>query len=300
MLSNKLRFAILLTLALAPLAASHAQDAAIYCRLKGGSLVPLPADACAKEGGTLVSAAVAPAAPAPAPAAVPATAPAAAAAAVPAPAAAASAIAVKPTGNPDLDQAERQVVEILGKTVGEPPSSSKKPEGIERSASFDGCRMRVKEDMHLDFGNVMTSRKNFRIDSAVDFGALRPGSFGALGEISSRAGDMSGQAVYFEESRYADHKALSISVQLGIHGKYSRYDADGESASLAGPHDYFWIVDGYGYPIDTVNNIQEVYVKDKTRIIYIIDTPDDATALMGALEKVSAMCGPQQAGLQKK
>lgn len=300
MLSKKLRLAILLSLALAPLAASHAQDAAIYCRLKGGSLVPLPADACAKEGGTLVSAEVAPAAPSaatPAPAAVPPGAPAMAASAVPA---TVSADAVKPTGNPDLDQAERQVVEILGKTVGEPPSSSKKPESIERSASFDGCRMRVREDMHLDFGNVMTSRKNLRIDSAVDFSALRPGSFGALGEISSRAGDMSGQAVYFEESRYADHKALSISVQLGIRGKYSRYDADGETASLAGPHDYFWIVDGYGYPIDTVNNIMEVYVMDNTRIIYIIDTPDDATRLIGALEKVSAMCGPQQAAQQKK
>lgn len=305
--NDKLRFAILLTLALAPLASSHAEDAAIYCRLKGGSLVQLPADACAKEGGTLVSAAVAPAAPtpaapAPAPATAPATAPLAAPAAAAAPAASVSPDAVKPTGNPDLDQAERQVVEILGKAVAGPSSSSTKPESIERSASFDGCRMRVKEDMHMDFGNIMTTRKNFRIDSTVDFSMLPSQAFGALGEISSRAGDLSGQAVYFEESRYADRKALSISVQLEKRGIYSRYDADGGSASLAGPRDYFWIVDSYGYPLDNYNNVTETYFMNKDRIIYIIDTPDDATRLLGALQKVSAMCGPQQAGagLQKK
>ena len=110
MLKKKLRLAILVSLALAPFGASHAADMESYCRLRGGSLVQLPAAACAAEGGTMVSAAFAPATPAAAaPAAVPAVAPAAA----PAP-------AIQPTGNLTLDQAETLAVEILGKTVGEP------------------------------------------------------------------------------------------------------------------------------------------------------------------------------------
>lgn len=289
MLKKKLRLAILVSLALAPFGASHAADVESYCRLRGGSLVQLPAAACATEGGTMVSAALVPATPA----AAPAPAPAAAVAPVAAPATVKqNTPAIQPTGNLTLDQAQMLAVEILGRTVGDQSSSSKKPESLERTARFDGCRLVVEEKLHIDFGNMIASRKDFKIDSAIDFRKIARGSFGAMGEVSSRAGDLSGEAVSFEEPRHEGGNSMSISVLLGIKGKYTKYIPDGDSASLAGPRDYYWIVDGYGYPIDVVNSVTEVPAADKIRILYIVNSPDDAARLVAALEKVSAICKP--------
>lgn len=294
MLTKKLRLAILVSLALAPLGASHAADMETYCRLRGGSLVQLPADACATEGGTLVSAELAPATPAaalaPATVPVPAVASAPAAAFVPAPI---PAPAIQPTGNPDLDQAEILALGILDKAVVPATHSSKKPEGIERSAKFDGCHLLVEENLHIDFGNIVASRKDFKIDSAIDFRKIARKSFGTMGEVSSRAGDLSGDAVYFEKPKREGGNSISISVLLGVKGNYIKYVSDGDSASLSGSSDYYWIVDGYGYPIDVVNNVTEVYDTDTIRVIYIVSTSDDAARLMGALDKVSAMCRSQ-------
>lgn len=290
MLTKHFRLAILLALALAPFGASHAADMETYCRLRGGSLVQLPAEACAAEGGTLVSAELAPAAPeaAPAPATAPVTAP-----AVAAPAAAlAPAPAIQPTGNFTLDQAEQLVVDILDKAV-VPATPSRKPEGIARNAKFDGCRLLVEEQLHIDFGNMITSRKDFRIDSAIDFRKITRQSFGTMGEVSSRAGDLGGVAVYFEKPKREGGNSISISVLLGIKGKYTKYQSEGDSASLSGPSDYYWIVNGYGYPIDVVNNVTEVYDTDTIRVLYIVGTQDDAARLMGALEKVHTMCRSQ-------
>lgn len=288
MLTKHFRLVILLALVLAPFGASHAADMETYCRLRGGSLVQLPAEACATEGGTLMSAELAPATPAAALA--PATAPTSAA---PAPAAAlAPAPAIQPTGNLTLDQAGKLVVDILDKAV-VPATPSRKPEGIERTAKFDDCRLHVEEQLHIDFGNMITSRKNFKIDSAIDFRKIARKSFGTMGEVSSRAGDLSGDAVYFERPKREGGNSISISVWIGMKGNYTKYQSEGDSASLSGSSDYYWIVDGYGYPIDVVNNVTEVYDTDTVRIIYIVSTPDDAARLMGALEKVSAMCRSQ-------
>ncbi len=288
MLKKKLRLTLLALLVLAPFGASHAAEMATYCRLQGGSLVPLPAAACATEGGTMVSAELAPAAEAgPAVSPVPATAS--------APASAAEiAAAIKPTGNPDLDQAEKQVVDILDRPVGAAPSN-KKTESIERTAKFDGCQLAVEEQMHIDFGNILTSRKNFKIDSAVNFRKLARESFSLLGEVSSRAGDLSGQAVSFEEPKRDSGNSISISVLIGIRGSYAKYSTDGESAtgqsaSLSGPQDYYWIVDRYGYALDIINSVQDIPATDTIRILYILNTPDDAAHLMSALDKISAMC----------
>ena len=150
----------------------------------------------------------------------------------------------------------------------------------------------VEEKLHIDFGNMITSRKDFRIDSAVDFRKIARGSFGAIGEVSSRAGDLSGEAVSFEEPRREGGNSMSISVFLGVKGKYTKYSPDGDSASLAGPRDYYWIVDGYGYPVDVVNSVTDVPAADKVRILYIVGSPDDAARLVAALEKVSAVCKP--------
>ncbi len=283
MLTKHFRLAILVALALAPFGVSHAADMETYCRLRGGSLVQLPAEACATEGGTLVSAELAPAG-----ALAPATAPAVA----PAPAALAPAPAIQPSGNLTLDQAEQLVVDILDKAV-VPATPSRKPEGIVRTAKFDDCRLLVEEQLHIDFGNMITSRKDFKIDSAIDFRKITRKSFGTMGEVSSRAGDLSGVAVYFEKPKREGGNSISISVLLGIKGKYTKYQSEGDSASLSGPSDYYWIVNGYGYPIDVVNNVTEVYDTDTIRALYIVGTQDDAAQLMGALEKVHTMCRSQ-------
>jgi hypothetical protein len=290
MLNHKLRLAILVSLVLAPFGAGNAADMQSYCRLKGGSLVPLTAAACAAEGGTMVSAEIAPAEPAAA------TAPGAA----PAAAVAVSAAAVKPTGNDELDQAEKQVVEILGKGVGLPLAPGAKPESIARSASFDGCRLSVEEQMHMDFGNIFTSRKQFKINSVVDFQNIARKSIGKLGSISSRAGDLSGYAVSVEELMSKAGNNMSVSVLQVKDGKTSKYEspgtsASGESAPLAAAKDYYWIFDGYGYPVDIINTVQEIPAMDMIRVLYIVDTEDAATQLLNALDKVSAICR-QQAG----
>jgi hypothetical protein len=271
MLKKALRLAILVSLALAPFGASHAADVENYCRLKGGSLVPLTAAACAAEGGTMVSAEIAPAA-----------------AAV---AAGQAAPASQLPDNPTLDQAQKLVVDILGRTVGT-AASGKKPEGIERTARFDGCRLVVAEQLHMDIGNLLTSRKNLKIDSAIDFRNLNRKSFGALGKVSSKAGDLGGEAIFFEEPWGKAGKHISISVQIGVKDSYARYTTDASSAYLEGPRDYYWIADGYGYPRETRLGDPAL---DKVRILFIVNTPDEAALLMKALDKVSAMCRPQQA-----
>ncbi|BCK87952.1 hypothetical protein MIZ01_1749 [Sideroxyarcus emersonii] len=285
MLMKMTRSAILMLLALAPLGAKA--DAAIYCRLKGGSLVPLPAAACAMEGGTPVNAVVTPADSAAVPAAVPAPVPAAA----PAPAAAAvkeSAAPLPPIGDLNLDQAQKVVVDILDK--GLPATARKVPESLERTARFDGCRLVVEEKLHIEFGNLITSLKDFKIDSAVDFRTVGRDAFGSMGKVSSKAGDLGGEAIYFEEPKNKAGNNIGISVAIRIKGDYSKYTTDRSFVALDGPNDDYWIADEYGYPRDTIMGTP---ARDKIRILYLINSPDDAARLAGALDKVGAMCRAQ-------
>lgn len=293
MLMKIKRPAILMLLALAPIGASHAADMAMDCRLKGGSVVPLPAAACAMEGGTPVSAAAA----STPPAATSATAPASAPVAAPAPAKE-TAAAIQPTGNLNLDEAQKLVVDILGKTVGLPGTVSKNPESIDRTAKFDGCRLVVEEKLHLDVGNLISSLKDFKIDSAIDFRNVGRASFGEMGKVSSKAGDLGGEAIYFEEPRNKAGNNISISVFIRIKGDYSKYSTDRSFAALDGPRDDFWIIDEYGYPRDTIMGTPAT---DKIRILYILTSSDDAARLVNALDKVGAMCRaqPGEPGRQK-
>ena len=52
---------LVMLVALAAFGPALAADSESACRLRGGSIVPLPADACAKEGGTMVTVTIAPA-----------------------------------------------------------------------------------------------------------------------------------------------------------------------------------------------------------------------------------------------
>lgn len=281
MLTKILRPAILGLLALAPLAVSQAADMAIDCRLKGGTVVQLPAEACKMEGGAPVTEAASPTSPA--------------SGAVPKPADGNIAGNQPPPGDATshskLEEIQKWIVDLLGKPVGTTLSLNKNPEGIERTAKFDGCRLVVDENLHIQYGNLFSASKDFKINSVIDFQNINREEFGVLGKITSKGGDLSAAAVYFEETKRKGGNNISISVlNLGKSG-YTKYTSHGPGAYWDAPRDDFWIADEYGYPKD--NGWGNV-ATDKIRILLIVNSSDDAERLKNALEEVNTMCKPQQ------
>lgn len=277
MLTKMLRPAILVLLALAPLCVSHAADMAIDCRLKGGTVVQLPAEACKMEGGAPVNEAASP------------TSPASGAVLKPVDG---NTSESQPTGNSKLEATQKWIVDLLGKPVGTTLSLNKNPEGIERTAKFDGCRLVVDEKLHIDYGNLFSARMDFKINSVIDFQNINREEFGVLGKITSKGGDLSAAAVYFEERKSKGGNNISISVLNLRDGNYTKYTMHGPGAYWDAPRDDLWIADEYGYPKDTGwGNV----ATDKIRILLIVNSSDDAARLENALEEVNTMCKPQQA-----
>lgn len=271
MLTKMLHPAILILLALAPLGIVQAADIAIDCRLKGGTVAQLPAAACALEGGAPVNAAVAPAsAAAPEPADV-------------------SAAGSQPSGS-KLEETQKWIVSLLAKPVETTTPLNRNPEGIARTAKFDGCRLVVDEQLHIQYGNLFSVWKDFKISSVIDFQKINREEFGVLGKITSKGGDLSGVAVYFEEPKRKGGNNISISVLNLRDGNYTKYTTHGSSAYWDAPRDDLWIADEYGYAKD---NGWDNVVTDKIRILLIVNSSDDAAKLKNALEEVHTMCKPQ-------
>lgn len=280
MLTKMLRPAILGLLALAPLAVSQAADMAIDCRLKGGTMVQLPAEACKLEGGAPVNEAASPTSPiSPASGAVPKPADGNTAGNQPPPGDA--------TRHSKLEETQKWIVDLLGKPVGTTLSLKGNPEGIERTAKFDGCRLIVDEMLHIDYGNLFSARKDFKINSVIDFQNINREEFGVLGKITSKGGDLSAAAVYFEEPKRKGGNNISISVLNLGKGGYTKYTSHGPGAYWDAPRDDFWIADEYGYPKD--NGWGNV-ATDKIRILLIVNSSDDAARLKSAMEEVDTMC----------
>lgn len=267
--------AILMLLAVASSTSAGAAEPAIGCRLKGGSVVQLAAETCAMEGGTPITGT----APAASPAA-PAVAPMPAAAIGP---------ASRFSGDPKLAAAQKTVVELLDKPVVEKGPKKTNPEGVERAAQFDGCRLIVDESMRVDHGNLVSAKMNFKISSTVDFAKVSSDAFGVLGRISSLGGGLKAHAVYFEEPRRRNGNSIAISVLEQREEGYGKYVLPGPVAYWDAPHDDLWMADEYGYPKD--NGMGNV-ATDRIRILFIVDGPDDAVALKKALDDVHALCKP--------
>lgn len=278
MLTKMLRPAILLLLALATPGVGRAADMAIDCRLKGGSVVQLPAEVCKMEGGTSAIEAASPA----------------------------SGVAPKPVdGNPAgnqpppgdtasytrLEETQKWIVDLLGKTVETKTPFIRNPEGIERTAKFDGCRLVVDENLHIQYGNAFSVWKDFKINSVIDFRHINREAFGILGEISSKGGDLAAAAVSIEERKSKGGNNISIAVLNLRNGNFTKYTTHGPSAYWDTPRDELWIADGYGYAKD--NGWGNV-VTDRIRILLIVNSPDDAARLKNALEEVTTLCKPQQ------
>jgi hypothetical protein len=276
MLTKMLRPATLILLALAPYGVARAADMAIDCKLKGGTVVQLPAAACALEGGTPVSAAVAPAAASPA---------------------AENAAGNQPTpgdatSHSKLEETQKWIVGLLGKSVESTTPLNRNPEGIERTAKFDGCKLTVDEDLHIQYGNFYSVWKDFKISSVIDFQKIDRDEFGILGEVASKGGDFKATAVYVEERRRKEGNNISISVLNLRDGNYTKYRTHGPSAYLDTPRDDLWIADEYGYPKDTgMGNA----ATDRIRILLMVSSSDDAAKLNNAFEEVNTMCKTQPA-----
>jgi hypothetical protein len=270
MLTKMLCPAVLILLALAPYGVAQAADMAIDCKLKGGTVVQLPAAACALEGGTPVSAAVAPAAAAPADA---------------------SAAGNQPPGS-KLEEAQKSIVGLLSKSVESTTPLNRNPEGIERTAKFDGCKLTVNEDLHIQYGNFYSVWKDFKISSVIDFQKIDRDEFGILGEVASKGGDFKATAVYVEERKHKDGNNISISVLNLRDGSYTQYRTHGPSAYLETPRDDLWVADVYGYPKDTgMGNV----ATDRVRILLMVSSSEDAVKLDNAFEEVNTMCRAQPA-----
>ena len=269
MLTNMLRPAIIGLLALAPLGISHAADMAIECKLKGGTVVQLSADACKMEGGAPVNAAAPSISPAPG--------------SLPKP--------VDGASLTKLEQAQKLIVDLLAKPVETKTPLNRNPEGIERSAKFLGCKLVVDEDLHIKYGNLFAEWKDFKINSVIDFQKINQDEFGVMGKITSKGGDLNGVAVYFEEPNKKSGNNIFISVLNLRHDSYAKYTTHGPSAYWDAPRDDLWIADEYGYPKEAgFGNV----ATDKIRILLIVNSSDDAAKLKNALGEVNMMCKPQQ------
>lgn len=254
---------------------ADAVEQTIGCRLKGGSLVQLAAETCAMEGGTPVIGAM----PVPAPTSTN---------VAPAPVEV-KAASFQSTGDPKLDAAQQTVIELLNRTVVEKNSRKSSPEGVERTTKFDGCRLIVDENMHVDHGNLFSSRMNFKISSTIDLRNISRTAFGVMGKVASIGGGMKTQAVYFDEPKHSSGNNISISVLQQRDEEYKKFTLPGLAAYWDAPDDDFWMADEYGYPKH--NNMEDI-ATDHIRILFLMSTADDAAALNKALDDVHALCKP--------
>jgi len=272
--------AILILLGLAPISVGHAAEMPIDCRLKGGTVVQLPEEACRLEGGTRVieTAAPVPLVISPASGVMPET-------------ASGNTSAGQSQTNSRLEEAQKLIVSLLGKTVESATPLTRNPEVIERSAKFDGCRLIVDGQLHIEYGNAYSVWRDFKINSVIDFSRVEREEIGILEKVSSKGGELTGAAVYFEERKNKNGNNISISVQYLRNGSYIKYTIHGPSSYFETPGEDLWIEDEYGYTKDTGLNTAAI---DRVRILYIVKSLDEATKLKNAFEEVNTTCKSQK------
>lgn len=255
---NKFLFPAALLFAISPFAVAAEQ--ANNCKLKGGSMVLLAADACLMEGGAVVSAAVVPVIPV---------------------------STLQLSADPKLAAAQRAVVELLMKPVVDKNLKKRTPEEIERTVKFDGCRLLVDEDMQVEHGNAFAGRKHFKVSSAVDMQKVSRAAFGELGKVTSYGGGLETYAIYFEERKLKEGNNIAISMLLQKDDGARKFSVRTSDIYWDAKNDDLWMADEYGYPKDIV---EKGAALDTIRILYLMNTPEDAAALNKALGDVQAMC----------
>lgn len=242
-------------------------------------MVALDAESCAREGGapvvvtvTPLSASSMPAAPAPTPAEV-------------------LAKSAPLSSNPKLADAQRAIITILNTSVLERDAQTRNPEGIERTANFDECRLTVSENIHVDHGKIFTSHTNFKINSTIDFRTLAPTAYGLLGNTDSLAGGLKAYSVYLEEYKHSSGNSLSVSMQDQYEGAYRKSNLPGPTAYWSTSRDDFYMADVYGYPTQGDTGLSNI-ATNRVRILLIVGSENEASALKKSLDDVMALCKP--------
>ena len=257
---KKVLFPAVLLIAIAPFAI--AAELANNCRLKGGSMVLLAAEACVMEGGAVVSVSVSPVV------------------AVP---------SLQLSADPKLAAAQRAVAELLMKPVVDKNLKKRTPEEIARTVKFDGCRLLVDEDMQVEHGNAFAGRKHFKVSSSVELQKISRAAFGELGKVVSYGGGLETYAVYFEERKLKEGNNIAISVLIQKDDGARKFSVRTSDIYWDAKNDDLWMADEYGYPKDVV---EKGAALDTIRILYLMNTPEDAAALNKALGDVQAICKP--------
>jgi len=264
---KKSHAAMVMLFAIVTFTFAHAAD--MTCRLKGGSLVPLPAEACAKEGGAVV---VVPDAKGVTPASAPAA-------------------TYQLSADPRLAAAQKAVLDVLNKPVVDTSGHKSDPEGLDREAKFTECTLKVEENLRLDYGNLLSARKNFKISSTVDFRNILRDEFGVLGEIASKGAYLKAHAVYLGQAKRRGGNDIAISVSDLYRGNYRKFTMPESAPYWETARDDFWMADEFGYA--RAYSMGSV-ATDKVRILFIVNSAGDAAALNKAFDEVHAACRPQQ------
>jgi membrane protein implicated in regulation of membrane protease activity len=257
---NKLLFPSVLLFAIAPLAVAAEQ--VNNCKLKGGSMVWLAAEACVMEGGSVASAVAA---------------------------VVISMPSLQLSADPKLAAAQRVVAELLMKPVVDKNLKKRTPEEIERVVKFDGCRMLVDEDMQVEHGNAFAGRKHFKVSSTVDMQKISRAAFGELGKVTSYGGGLQTYAIYVEERKRNEGNNIAISVLIQKDDGTRKFSVRTSDIYWDAPNVDLWMADEYGYPKDIV---EKGVALDTIRILYLMNTPDDAAALNKALGDLHTLCKP--------
>lgn len=237
-----------------------AAEQANNCRLKHGSMVMLDAAACVMEGGVAVTRSAPPVV---------------------------SVTSLQLSADPKLAAAQRTAAELLMKPVVDKNLKKRTPEEIERTVKFDGCRLLVDEDMQIEHGNAFAARKHFKVSSSVDMRNVSRAAFGELGKVTSYGGGLETYAVYFEERKLKEGNNIGISMMLEKDGATRKFSVRTSDIYWDAPNDDLWMADEYGYPKDVV---EAGAALDTIRLLFLMNTSDDAATLSKALGDVHGLC----------
>lgn len=251
----------LISLAFAPIADASAAEPLNNCKLRGGSMVQLAADACVMEGGVVTAATPV----------VPVV----------------SNANLNLSADPKVAQAQRAVADLLIKPVRDTRMRKSLPEGVERTVKFDGCRMAVEESIHVDRGNLFSARMNFKVISSVDLRNISDDALGVAGKVISYGGGMRTYPVYFEERKRKEGNNIAISMFRQDEDGLIKYPLSASSPYWDAPKADLWMADEYGYPAGIDRDNAET---SKVRILYFLNNAEDAAALKQALDDVRALC----------
>jgi hypothetical protein len=258
---KKLLRPALLVLVIAPLANVSAAEQLNNCKLRGGSMVQLAANACLMEGGS-------PVAPTPDTPLV-------------------SAASLNLSAEPKLASAQRAVADLLLKPVVDMDMKKRMPERIERTVKFDGCRMSVAENIDVDHGNVFATRMSFKVSSTVDLRNVSSDAYGLMGAVTSYGGGLKTYPVYFEEKKRDSGNSIAIAIDVVKESGVRKFTLSSSSAYWDAPKADLWIADEYGYPQSSGADNAET---SKVRVLYFMSSAADAVALKQALDEVRAAC----------